>query len=145
MQTNQNTLKEIFLPNYHCLEKDVKCMIQCKKLENVTICIDYIKISMHTFKMLLQDKHLNMLCLELTEMINIDIEDVAKLLSQPNLSQLTHLQLKSSNLQLFSCEILRSISSLENLTSLHLTQCLNKFKETYSGLFQFLQKCTKRL
>ena len=90
-------------------------------------------------------KDLESLCLNMNYQNNISSEDVAQLIGQSTLSKLAYLQVQSTNLHLFNCQILKSIISLENLTSLHLSQCLNEFQETYNHLFEFLQKCSKKL
>ena len=139
---NQNTLKELYCPDYSWSEEDLGHLGQCYNLESLQI--SFLKennISKKTFCNFMKDQQMKSLDLQ-TRLTNIDSNDVAMLLRQPNLSQLTCLRLLFENrdCRLISCAIMTTIVNLPYLKFLHLHQNI-LMEETYSELFGFLTNC----
>ena len=144
LRENQKSLKEFHINDYNCSEEDAIALIQCTQVESLCFILNSENISKQTFNMITQSKHLETLHLitYFGSSTNIQVQDLANVLCQPNLSQLTSLRLSCPK-RIFHNELLTAIASLMNLKDLCLDQNLYLYEETYEDLGTILRNCKK--
>jgi hypothetical protein len=144
LRANQNSLKEFRLSNYQCLEEDVSTLIQCDNLESLCFELSYQNISRQDFYLIIQNKQLKNLHLRMMpgHFKTINVYDLAHLLRQPNLANLTSLRLSVSDGKNYN-HILKAIASLKNLKELYVLPYIYIYirVETHKGLFAILNGC----
>ena len=136
IKEKQDTLKEVYLPNYKCSNSDISSLSLCQKLEGLSL--DCRSVTRAIISKIPENKHLERLYLRLS-ITTFSPSDLSLFFCNSNMSKLTSLHLFYET---FNDDILKNISKCKALKHLHLESILkDRSRVTSEGFLHISENC----